>query len=194
MKIDVKGKSGKWLRSYQVNTKQVFTLAGSKWNGMKARLGDAYQLTYPSYIGCSTSFEDLHEFCEWSRQQVGYLDTWHLDKDLLSRGNKVYSKETCIYLPSVLNTLIVKNDAVRGQYPLGVTYREEMGMFRARCHNGSGPSRSKNLGHFSTAEEAFQAYKMFKENFIKQQADKWRDQIDPRAYNALMEYEVLITD
>ena len=46
----------------------------------------------------------------------------------------------------------------------------------------------------NTPEEAFQAYKQAKETYIKLQAEKWKDQIDVRAYEALMRYEVLPTD
>ena len=37
-------------------------------------------------------------------------------------------------------------------------------------------------------------YKQAKEAFIKEQAEKWESQIDPRAYEALMKYTVEITD
>ncbi len=50
------------------------------------------------------------------------------------------------------------------------------------------------LGKFSTPETAFQAYKIAKEQAIKDMANKWKDQIDPRAYDALMNYQVEITD
>ena len=47
---------------------------------------------------------------------------------------------------------------------------------------------------FDTEIEAFKAYKQAKESFIKEQAEKWKSQIDIRAYNALMNYEVSIND
>ena len=50
------------------------------------------------------------------------------------------------------------------------------------------------LGFFKTEIEAFNAYKVAKEAFVKEQAEKWKDQIDPRAYEALMNYQVEITD
>ena len=52
----------------------------------------------------------------------------------------------------------------------------------------------KMLGIFKTEIEAFNAYKKAKESFVKEQADKWKDQIDERAYEALMNYEVDIDD
>ena len=50
------------------------------------------------------------------------------------------------------------------------------------------------LGTLDTELEAFHAYKHAKEAYVKELAEKWKDQIDPRAYNALMKYEVEITD
>jgi len=52
----------------------------------------------------------------------------------------------------------------------------------------------KCLGDFKTVEEAFLAYKKAKEAYVKSLANKWKDQIDPRVYNALMNYKVEITD
>ena len=53
---------------------------------------------------------------------------------------------------------------------------------------------SEWLGCFKTELEAFKAYKQAKEYFIKEQANKWKSQIDERAYEALMNYQVEITD
>ena len=50
------------------------------------------------------------------------------------------------------------------------------------------------LGYFSTPEEAFYTYKTAKELYIKDIANKWKDQVDPRVYEALMNYQVEITD
>ena len=55
-------------------------------------------------------------------------------------------------------------------------------------------SKLKYLGRYNTPEQAFLAYKIAKESYIKEVAEKWRDQIDPRVYNTLMNYEVNIDD
>jgi hypothetical protein len=60
-------------------------------------------------------------------------------------------------------------------------------MFRATLNN-------KHLGRFNTAEQAFQVYKTAKEAYIKEVVNKWKDKIDPRVYNTLMNYEVNIDD
>ena len=54
--------------------------------------------------------------------------------------------------------------------------------------------KQEKLGCFNNELEAFNAYKDAKEAFIKEQANNWKSQIDIRAYNALMNYRVEITD
>ena len=51
-----------------------------------------------------------------------------------------------------------------------------------------------HLGFFKTVEDAFCAYKSAKEAYIKELAQKYITRIDVRAYNALMNYKVEITD
>ena len=54
--------------------------------------------------------------------------------------------------------------------------------------------KKEYLGSFKTELEAFNAYKKAKESFVKELANKWKDKIDERAYEALMNYQVEITD
>ena len=61
-------------------------------------------------------------------------------------------------------------------------------------HQSGYKGKREHLGFFKTEIEAFNAYKIAKEAFVKEQANKWKSQIDPRAYNALMNYQVEITD
>jgi len=150
------------------------------------------QKRQPTYIGCSVSenFKSYSYFHEWYQSQMGCTQRgFQLDKDLIFRGNKLYSENTCLFLPSELNKLLVTSKASRGNLPLGVT--NSRGKFKVNCSTNTA---SAFIGRFNTPEEAFQAYKQTKEVFIKQQAEKWKALIDPRAYAALMAYEVLITD
>ena len=144
----------------------------------------------PSYEQCLTSetFNHYQQFKTWCNQQLGFGNTgWELDKDILVKGNKVYSEDTCCFVPKEINLLLVKHDKGRGNYSLGVDYHKSRKQFRARCSD-------KHLGWFNTELEAFHAYKQAKEAYIKEVANKWKDQIDPRVYEALMKYEVEITD
>lgn len=151
-----------------------------------------YQKKRPTYIGCSASenFKSYSYFYEWCQSQMGFgREDFQLDKDFLIRGNKIYSEDTCLFLPRELNSLLISSKACRGTLPVGVSAHS--GKFKAECHRGL---PSNYLGHFCTPELAFQAYKQAKEGFIKLQAERWKDSINTRAYEALMCYEVLITD
>ena len=146
----------------------------------------------PTYIGCSVSenFKDCSYFHDWCQNQTGFdQESFHLDKDLIFKGNKLYSENTCLFLPRELNNLLTSSKAARSSLPLGI--RPHGHKFLARCGTDK---TSRHIGLFNTPEEAFQAYKEVKEAFIKTQAEKWRIFIDPRAYQALMAYEVSITD
>lgn len=50
------------------------------------------------------------------------------------------------------------------------------------------------LGYFRTPEEAFQSYKIAKEEWIKEVANKWRDKLDVKVYEALCNYKIEIDD
>jgi hypothetical protein len=157
----------------------------------RTRVGSTVHKVRPNYEGCTSLFHDFNHYVNWARQQVGYGKGFHLEKDILVRGNKIYSEDNCVFVPLQINALLLKNNAKRGPYPIGVSKAKDK--YAAHCKNGGGVPR-KYLGQFGTVEEAFLAYKTFKEKRIKYEAEKWKDQIDQRAYYALMNYEVLITD
>ena len=166
------------------------------WYSMLKRCySDKYQKKQPTYEGCevSNNFKSYEYFYEWCNEQVGFgMDGFELDKDLLIKGNKVYSETTCVFLPQEINTLLVKNTASRGEHLIGVSWSKTNRAFKATVRRNKG--KPEYLGYFNTELEAFNAYKQAKESFIKEQANNWKDTIDERAYNALMNYEVGIDD
>ena len=54
--------------------------------------------------------------------------------------------------------------------------------------------KQRVLGYYDSSEEAFYAYKAAKEAYIKEVFNEWKYQIEPRVYEALMKYQVEITD
>jgi len=115
-----------------------------------------------------------------------------LDKDILYKGNKIYSHDTCVFVPQSINLLFTKSDRVRGDLPIGVTYRKRSRKFEVKCCDGT--KKRIFLGSYNTPEEGFQAYKKYKEKLIKQIANKYIDQIPNKLYNALITYTVEIDD
>ena len=166
------------------------------WQNMLTRCyNDTYKNKQPTYIGCeaSNNFKSYEYFYEWCQNQIGFnVEGWHLDKDLLIKGNKDYSEYTCVFLPSEINSLLVKCTASRGEYLIGVYWSKTANAFKATVRKNKG--EQKHLGYFNTELEAYNAYKIAKEAFVKEQANKFKSQIDQRAYNALMNYEVGIDD
>ena len=180
-------------------TKYPITINGVKtkeyvlWKGMLQRCYSDTQ--YPTYEGCkcSENFKSYEYFYEWCNKQVGFdNEGWHLDKDLLVKGNKVYSEKTCVFLPQEINSLLIKSTATRGKHLIGVYWSNTNKAFVAQVRKNKG--KQEWLGCFNTELEAFNTYKTAKESYIKEQAEKYKSQIDVRAYNALMNYEVNIDD
>ena len=166
------------------------------WSNMLQRCySDTYKKKQPTYIGCDVSdkFKSYEYFYEWCHSQIGFgMDGWQLDKDLLIKGNKIYSESTCVFIPREINQMLVKRAASRGEYLIGVSWNKKANAFKVTVNKNKG--EQEYLGLFNTELEAFNAYKEAKEAFVKEQANKWKSQIDIRAYEALMNYTVDITD
>lgn len=123
--------------------------------------------------------------------QIYWKDGWVLDKDLLIRGNKHYSIDTCCFLPEEINLALTKSEKARGDTPIGVYFCKAKGKFISQV---SIFGKRKRLGHFDDCEGAFLKYKEEKEQYMRDLAEKYKDVISSKSYNALMEYTVLITD
>ena len=181
---------------YQPKINGVNTKEYELWTGMLKRCySDTYKKKQPTYEGCKVSenFKSYEYFYEWCNSKVGFdVKGFDLDKDLLIKGNKVYSENTCIFIPREINTLLVKRESSRGKHLIGVYWCKTNKAFKAQVRKNKG--KSEWLGSFKTEIEAFNTYKTAKESFIKEQANEWKGQIDDRAYNALMNYTVEITD
>ncbi|MNQ56357.1 hypothetical protein D3C85_704780 [compost metagenome] len=117
-------------------------------------------------------------FKRWMEQQ-----DWEgndLDKDILIEGNKVYSPESCCFVPSYINTLLVTSKAIRGNYPLGVSLLKDcLGkglskIFRASIKNKRNDKcTQKNLGHFETIAEAHRAWQKAKYDIFIERLEEY---------------------
>ena len=141
----------------------------------------------PTYMGCTVhpDWHNFQNFAEWFERQY-FATCWQLDKDLIVEGNKVYSVDTCVFLPQQLNSLLNDCGATRGDLPQGVSRRRNG--YQAQL---SIDGRLHQLGTYATPSEAFQAYKLAKEANVKRMAEQYKCLIDPRVYDSLMRYEVI---
>ncbi len=187
---------GEFARYTKVNGKKIMTKEYQLWSSMLKRCySEKCQQEQPTYLGCSVgeNFKYFQRFAKWCQSQIGFgLEGWQLDKDILIRGNKVYSEDTCVFVPRKINCMLVKQSPSRGEFPIGVSWFKRDKNYKAQCNDGNGTN--KHLGYSATPEGAFQAYKEFKEVVIKRLAVEYIGTLDPRAYDALMKYEVNIND
>ena len=109
----------------------------------------------PSYIGCTVKEEwhSLQNFGPWFEDN--FVSGYHLDKDLLIKGNKVYSKETCIFIPERLNGFLTNEQSHNTSGFPGVNFTKANKKWMARVKVGQ---TRKSLGSFNTPEEASEVY------------------------------------
>lgn len=166
------------------------------WDGILRRCySERIKKLRNSYSDCLVDecWHNLQNFGEWFEKNYNpkYMKSWCLDKDILVKGNRIYSPETCCFVPNEINVIFTNGYIRRGEYPKGVSYKPKINKYIAQYQKDGVVT---HIGTFKTVDEAFQAYKEVKEKYIKEKADKWKDQIDPRVYEAMYNYQVEITD
>ena len=166
------------------------TPAYKAWSNMIERCySPEFHKRQPAYIGCTVADEwhDYQVFAKWFSDHEYSGLGYQLDKDLLYRGNKVYSPDTCCFVPRELNTLVISCQKARGIYPQGVDFRSITNRFRAQIRiNGS----KLSLGEFHCPQDAHKAYIVAKEAYTKSKAIEWKDRIAQDVFEALMNWTV----
>lgn len=158
---DVKDSNGQWIRSYcPIPNEKHSTRAYVLWRNINSRckVGGAWQIKDPSYIGCEVRFDNFQSFAEWCQLQPGYMNRdssgnfWALDKDMKCAGNKHYSAECCTFVPSRVNNALgfKKIGNMHGATPYtGGRWRSQAQINRTKKH----------LGIFDTEFEAHCAWR-----------------------------------
>lgn len=149
-------------------------------------------------VTCCKEWLLYENFYEWLHSQKNFDqwlngEKWSVDKDILVKDNKIYSPDTCCLVPNAINSIFTKRNASRGKYPIGVSYQARDNVFSANVDiNG----KTKYIGNFNSPEQAFLAYKEYKENYIKQIAQEEYSicNITKQCYEAMMNYKVEIND
>ena len=170
------------------------------WQNMLKRCYDKeYQKKNPTYKNCEVCEEWLNfqNFAKWYEENYYNIgESLFLDKDILCKGNKIYSPETCILVPRLINNLFTKRQNERGDSSIGVRPYKDTNKFItiiSETHR-NGKTKRKHLKICDTEEEAFNIYKNYKEKLIKEIADEYKEDIPYNLYLALYKYEVDIND
>ena len=188
------GYMGEGPFKFYINYKH--TIEYRKWHGIFQRCYDPkLKNKYTTYENCKVCEEwyNFQNFGYWFKENFYQIpgEKMEIDKDILIKNNKLYGPETALIVPSYINILFTKNNKFRGDYPIGVYKDITSNKFKASCNSNK---KRKHLGYYNTPEEAFLAYKNFKEKTIKETAEEYKNKIPNRLYKALISYKVEITD
>ncbi|MEN3752517.1 hypothetical protein ABC733_06730 [Mangrovibacter sp. SLW1] len=112
-------------------------------------------------VNNDTNYKDVTICDEWLNDKEAYyhwylanmIEGWHLDKDILSGESKIYSPETCMFVPNEVNLMFRKK------------YSNSSLMYKGIMKNGTGyrmkstfNGKSKNGKTHHTQEEAYVDY------------------------------------
>lgn len=189
-----KGYLGEGIYKTRMNNK--YTKYYSAWFHMLQRCYDPKFIEkHPTYEKCEicTEWHNFQVFSEWLDKNYYKIEgeRMNLDKDILCKRNKIYSPDTCVFVPQRINSLFIKSDRTRGNFPVGVSYCKANKRYITYCKmNG----KQNFLGYYDTPNEAFQVYKQYKEQYIKEVAEEYKNVIPQKLYEAMLRYEVDIDD
>lgn len=142
------------------------------WHQMLTRCNDEkYHSSRETYTDCSVT-KDWHNFCNFEKWfNENYVEGYHLDKDLLVQGNRVYSPEACCFIPASLNSILTESRSSSGDLEMGVTRRRKKGLSE---YNGlyNVQYAGSYLARTKDREEANSLYKEFKKLYFEELADK----------------------
>lgn len=192
------GYKGKGKYKLKENGKSTYLY--DEWHSMLSRCYNKNQqksIKNRSYIGCKVCDEwhNFQNFAKWYEENSYVIEgqKMRLDKDLLSKNNKIYSPDTCVIIPEILNMALQIGRTNNKSGYAGVDKRSE-NSYRARCSvcYEYGKSKVLNIASFNNPIDAFYSYKNFKENYVKELADIFKHQIPAKVYEALYRFEVTI--
>lgn len=167
----------------------------SRWQSILKRCYASNEVNNPTYINCIVCEEWLNfqNFAQWFDENYYEIDNerMQIDKDILHKGNKIYSPENCVFVTERINYLFTKNNKNRGNLPIGVYYDDNINKYIASYNKFK---KHVHIGCYNNPIEAFNAYKNTKEKYIKQVAEEYKNKIPKVLYDALYKYEVEIID
>jgi hypothetical protein len=162
--------------------------SGTKtYNIWTSILRRCYDLNFKksSHFDCfiCPEWTNFQVFAEW--YENNYIDGFHLDKDILVKGNKIYGPETCCFVPQQINNLFVK-PKIEKELPVGIVLTK-FNKYQVRIKKFG---KHISLGNFNNLDDAILAYKKGKEKQIKELAEIWKDKLVKKVYDILINYEI----
>ena len=168
-----------------VSGKRVMCPAYQAWTSMIRRsYSERLHNDHPTYQGvtvCSDWLSFMSFRSWWIKNNV---KGWQLDKDLLT-DSREYSPDSCIYVPSWLNSFTIDSGSTRGNCPIGVFWHIATKSYVAMCRDPVTGKRF-HLGLFRDPDAAHKAWRSKKLNVALMLKSKM-DEVDERIYPRVIE-------
>lgn len=146
----------------------------------------------PTYENCkvSESWLWLSNFIKDIKSIENYEKSlnegWQLDKDLLSNEGKLYSKDTCCFIPRSLNLVLSSYPKKLNGLPKGVKLSKGGRYFAILQKEGN----QIFLGSYDSVEEASRVYNIAKKEHLLNIADSIKDIVPENVYKALVNFNL----
>lgn len=173
-----------YLTQETVNGKRVICPFYNRWKCMLERCySRAYKVrtksnAYEGFTVCEEWFT-FSNFKSWVESQPCEGVGLDLDKDMLVPGNKVYSPETCVFVPRSVNVLFTDRRNTKGEYPLGVHKRKRgkdmiNDYSRPFVAEGFIDGSNRHLGVYTHPMEAHRAWQLGKIKAMRAAVEEWK--------------------
>ena len=152
------------------------------WNSMRCRCNKGY-------AKLSEDFENFWDWLDWAKQQKGFMcededgKIYQMETDLFSTGEKVYSKDTVVFVPYVINQMC--KPTKKGDLPKGVQYLK--GRWKEYRAYGVEFGKQVHLGYYYTLKEALRVAKKQRAFYVDKPKSIYGDKVETKVFEALLE-------
>lgn len=164
---------GKYTRESNLHSTQT-------WYSMLTRCyGSRYLRTYKD----CTVHPDWHNFQNFAKwYEENYIENYHLDKDILVPGNKVYGPDTCCFVPVIINCQF--RESRKTKYGKGIVKRGNV--FQVYLGKNNTPTY---VGSSLCIDEASNIYNNARNKYLSELADRYKDRLNIKVFNTLKQNE-----
>ena len=158
------------------------------WIGMLERCygKNKHIKSRPTYqlCECSENFKSYSYFYDWCQNQIGFNENgWQLDKDILIERNKLYSEDTCVFVPCDINNFLTNKKKQNKSGYTGVSFHKASGKYVAQISFGG---KRKHLGLFENPKDGEDFYFLVKSGMAIELIEKYKSNLDERVIKALL--------
>lgn len=168
---------------YKCRINNKLTKSYKCWSSMLQRCYDEkWKEGSPTYKDCFVveEWHNFQVFSEWFYKN--YVEGWALDKDILVKGNKIYSPETCCFVPTEINLQFTKRTNKPSQ-----TIKNRGKSFEVRV---SINNKNTTIGTFKTEKEAKDSFIRTRKEVLNSLIRKYKNQLSDKVYIFLENYEI----